>query len=77
MKATDGSLWIGTGGHGLGRLKDGKFSRYTTKDGLADDFIWALMGTEDGSLWIGTNHGLNRLKDGKFALYTYQGWAPQ
>jgi hypothetical protein len=31
----DGVLWIGTYDSGLGRFKDGKFTRYTTRDGLS------------------------------------------
>ena len=34
----DGSLWIGTYGGGLSRLKDGKFTVYTTADGLISDY---------------------------------------
>ena len=33
----DSSLWIGTYGGGLSRLKNGKFTIYTTKDGLIGD----------------------------------------
>ena len=35
----EGNLWIGTYGGGLSRLKDGNFTTYTQKDGLAGDFI--------------------------------------
>ena len=30
----DGVLWIGTYDGGLGRFKDGKFTRYTMREGL-------------------------------------------
>jgi signal transduction histidine kinase/CheY-like chemotaxis protein/ligand-binding sensor domain-containing protein len=67
----DGSLWIGTSGGGLCRLKDGKFSAGPTQDGLSYDFVQALYEGDDGSLWIGTaGHGLGRLKEGKFSRYT-------
>src|SRR5215467_5981909 len=66
----DGALWIGTAGGGISRYKNGKFTSYTTKEGLAHDRVGAIAGTKDGSLWIGTIGGLSRYKDGKFVTYT-------
>ena len=34
VEGNDSSLWIGTYGGGLTRLKDGKFTTYTTENGL-------------------------------------------
>ena len=51
----DGSLWIGTYGGGVSRLKDGKFTVYTTADGLVNNYVSSLLADEsDGSVWIGT-----------------------
>ena len=67
----EGSLWIGTEGGGLNRLKDGKFIAYTTREGLSNDMVWSICEDYEGNLWVGTNGGgLNRLKDGKFTAYT-------
>jgi PAS domain S-box-containing protein len=66
----DGSLWIGTYGGGLSRFKDGQFTIYTTKDGLANDFVATLSKDEEGSIWIGTDQGLSCFKDGRFTNYT-------
>ncbi|MEP7342768.1 MAG: two-component regulator propeller domain-containing protein, partial [Acidobacteriota bacterium] len=66
----DSSLWIGTFGGGLSRFKDGKFTVYTTKDGLANDFITSLCKDGEGSIWIGTHGGLSRFKNGLFTNYT-------
>ena len=43
----DGSLWIGTFGGGLSRFKDGRFTSFTTRDGLSDDEVSSLL--EDGT----------------------------
>jgi PAS domain S-box-containing protein len=68
--ARDSSLWIGTRGGGLIRLKAGKFHAYTSAQGLSNDFVKALYEDRQGNLWIGTNGGLNCRRDGKFTLYT-------
>jgi signal transduction histidine kinase/ligand-binding sensor domain-containing protein len=54
----DGSLWIGYAGAGLGWLKDGKYARITTAEGLRDDFASQLLADGRGGLWIVGNHGL-------------------
>lgn len=66
----EGNLWIGTRGEGLNRFKDGKFSTYTTNEGLSNNTVYALYEDRDENLWIGTSGGLNRLKEGDFTVYT-------
>ncbi|HEV2380445.1 MAG TPA: two-component regulator propeller domain-containing protein [Terriglobia bacterium] len=67
----DGELWIGTDENGLLCLRSGKFTRYTTNDGLSSNSIAALFLAADGTLWIGTHTGgLNHLQDGRFTHYT-------
>ena len=67
----DDSLWIGTYGGGLSRLKDGKFTVYTTADGLLSHYVSSLLSdSTDGSLWIGTEGGLSRYHNGRFYNYT-------
>ncbi len=66
----DGSLWVGTHGGGLIRLKDGEWTRYTSREGLLDDRLWELERGRDGGLWIGTSSGLARFLDGRWTSYT-------
>lgn len=54
---THGNLWIGTDGGGLTRLKNGKFTTYTTRDALSNNVILSLYEDRTGVLWIGTNGG--------------------
>ena len=54
----DGSLWVGTRREGLVRIKDGKITVLTTKDGLAANDTRALAATPDGNVWIGTAAGI-------------------
>ncbi len=55
-------LWLGTGGGGLNRfdLATQKFTHYTEKNGLPNNFIYAILADEQGRLWMSTNHGLSR-----------------
>ncbi|MCP5047564.1 MAG: response regulator [bacterium] len=67
----EGSLWIGTDGGGLNRLKNGKFDNFTKARGLSDDMVLTVYEGSGQSLWIGTySGGLNRFKDGKFTAFT-------
>ena len=64
----EGSLWIGTR-NGLNRYKDGKFTQYFAKDGLAGDFVFKTF-RDDNALWVCGNAGMTRYKDGKFTTIT-------
>ena len=54
-------LWIGTYGGGINRFKDGRFTRYTTKNGLFDDIAYQVLEDREGWLWITCNKGLMRV----------------
>ena len=55
-----GVLWVGTSG-GLARFQGGKWTSYTTANGLASDSVQYLVEDGRGDLWIGSNRGLMRL----------------
>lgn len=57
----DGTLWIGTLGGGLVRMKDGRFVHITTRQGLIDDVISQIVQDDFGGLWLGCNRGIMRL----------------
>lgn len=67
LEESDGTVWFGTTGGGLGCLKDGAVRQFRKQDGLANDYVTCLRRDEDGALWIGTAGGLNRLKEGRLA----------
>lgn len=66
----DSSLWIATYGGGVSRLKDGRFTVYTTRDGLINNFVRLVCKDNNGGIWIGTDEGLSHFKDGRFTNYT-------
>ncbi len=58
----DGTLWFGTNGGGVIRLKNGRFTAVTRAQGLSSDVVRAIWIAPDGRLWIGTEgRGLDRL----------------
>jgi ligand-binding sensor domain-containing protein/signal transduction histidine kinase len=56
-----GVLWAGTDGDGIYRIAAGRTTRWTTRDGLTNNFIRAIAQDHDRSMWIGTDSGLNHL----------------
>jgi len=67
----DGMIWCATsGGLYCLNIADGKFTRYTTLDGLADNYIRVIYSSSDGSKWVATRGGLSRFKDGSFTNYS-------
>jgi signal transduction histidine kinase/ligand-binding sensor domain-containing protein len=59
---SDGSLWIGYAGWGLGWLKDGRLTRISASQGLNDDYISQILDDNRGWLWLAGNHGIFQVK---------------
>jgi len=64
-----GRFWFGAG-NGLIKFEGGRYTRYTTADGLAGDDVKAILEDRAGRLWVGTWGGLSRFADGRFTSYT-------
>ena len=54
----DGTVWIGTYGGGLGRLRSGRVARLTVQHGLPDNSVSGIFDDGRGRMWILTNRGL-------------------
>lgn len=71
FRARDGSLWVGTDGRGIFRLKPGQAAaEYTTANGLVNNFVRAIVEGKNGDLWIATDEGVSRLSHGVFHNFT-------
>jgi signal transduction histidine kinase/ligand-binding sensor domain-containing protein len=64
-----GTLWLG-GNAGLHQWRDGRLTRFTSKEGLAFDHVKAMHEDASGALWIGGYGGVSRWKDGAFHSLT-------
>lgn len=62
--------WVATWS-GLSHFDGAAWKSYTTRDGLADDWVYAMAQDPDGTLWLGTEGGVSRMKDGRFVTYTH------
>jgi ligand-binding sensor domain-containing protein/signal transduction histidine kinase len=68
-------LWIGRQRGGLTYLNFAggslRTKTYTRKDGLAQDSVYAVYETQDGTVWAGTlNAGVSKLSRSSFTTYT-------
>ncbi len=65
-----GTIWAGCT-HSLLRYEEGRFKRYTVRDGLSSDTVVALAEDAAGVLYIGTDGGgLNSLSQGSFKCFS-------
>ena len=70
-----GELWIGRRRGGLTRLRFGGHSfiteTYTRADGLAQNSVYAVHETRDGTVWAGTlSGGVSQFRNRSFKTYT-------
>jgi len=57
----DNTLWIGTAGSGLDRYRNGRFTSYTSRQGLFSDEIFGIV-EDRGWLWMSSSHGIFRIR---------------
>ncbi|MDP3177071.1 MAG: triple tyrosine motif-containing protein, partial [Spirochaetaceae bacterium] len=62
----DGRYWVGTWYSGLDLFdpKTGRAEHITTRDGMPDNSIMAVIPDGQGSCWVSTNFGLARVEEG-------------
>src|SRR5271157_1954053 len=59
----DGSLWVGTAGHGLFRIRGTVVEHYGKAEGLSGDTVFALFQDREGMVWTGTTEGIDSFRD--------------
>jgi ligand-binding sensor domain-containing protein/signal transduction histidine kinase len=56
------NVWVGTRGGGLVLIRDGKTTRFTTRDGLVSNSIYMIVDDRAGQLWISSPVGVFSLR---------------
>ena len=69
LRASDGSLWVGTEGSGVFRLTSSTTEHYTTSSGLSNDFVRVMLEGRDGSMWVGTDGELNHIVNREITIF--------
>jgi ligand-binding sensor domain-containing protein/signal transduction histidine kinase len=62
----DGSLWIATDGGGVLHYQNSSFRSFGPNEGLANEFVGAVLEDRTGDVWAATNRGLYRGRAGRF-----------
>lgn len=75
ITGNSGALWVGRQRGGLTRLRLGErgvsAETYTRKDGLAQDSVYSIHQSRDGTVWVGTlSGGVSSFRDGEFRTFT-------
>jgi ligand-binding sensor domain-containing protein/signal transduction histidine kinase len=58
----DGVVWLGSRGGGLVRVKAGRVTRFTARDGLTSNSIYQIVDDRNGSLWMSSPAGVFSVK---------------
>ena len=66
------SLWLLLVTNALAQRPDASFEGFTTDQGLASDYITAILKDRRGFLWVGTSNGLNRFDGLTFKTFRHQ-----
>ena len=73
----EGSLWVGMYGGGLARLRNGAWTAWGQKDGIAGDFVVSLYEDREHALWIGTRSaGVTRRRGDEMTTFSSKDGLP-
>lgn len=66
VSKSDGKIWIGTYGGGLSVFdpKRESWTNYNIPNGMGDAFVYDVLETPEGDVWIATWSGANRIRGG-------------
>lgn len=62
--------WFGTWGAGLSRFDGKKWTNFTTRDGLAGNFVTDILADKDGTLYVTTDGGISLFSAGRWRTYS-------
>jgi signal transduction histidine kinase/streptogramin lyase len=59
----NGDLWIGYAGAGAGRLRNGQITRFSTEEGLPNDYVAQILTDNRGNVWFAGNQGIFQVRE--------------
>jgi signal transduction histidine kinase/ligand-binding sensor domain-containing protein len=62
----NGDLWIGYAGAGAGRLRNGQITRFSTEQGLPNDYVAQILTDDRGNVWFAGNQGIFQVREHDF-----------
>ncbi len=68
LEDSEGSFWVATEGDGVWQFINGKFTAFSTADGMVGDVAFSLTQDALGTVWVSTERGLSRFQDNVFNL---------
>lgn len=76
METKNGELWLATYGGGICRFdpESEKFYTVKEKNGLSNNFTYAILEDKNENLWISTNYGITKYnrKNNSFKIFTVE-----
>jgi signal transduction histidine kinase len=70
-QSKDGALWVATQGGGVGRMAAGRWTWFTTRDGVPSDEISSLLVDRSGHIWVTpTTGGVARFDGRRWQAFT-------
>jgi ligand-binding sensor domain-containing protein len=64
--AANGDLWIGYASAGVGRLRNGIITRFSTDQGLPNDYVAQILTDDRDSVWFAGNQGIFQVRQRDF-----------
>lgn len=63
---TNGDVWIGYAGSGVGRFRDGQLLQFDRNQGLPNNYVSQILADDRGRLWFAGNQGIFQVRESDF-----------
>ena len=68
LEDAEGSFWVATEGSGVWQFINGKFTAFSTAEGLINNVAFSFAQDAQNAVWVSTERGLSRFQDNTFNL---------
>jgi signal transduction histidine kinase/ligand-binding sensor domain-containing protein/CheY-like chemotaxis protein len=71
----DSTIWVGSDGGGIFRIKSDSISVLTTEDGLLSNYCYSVVSDQNHDIWVGHRGGLSKIRTKDYFIRPIQQYA--
>ena len=70
-ESNDGKIWAGTAGNGIFLIVKDSVYRYTSENGLLNNYCYSILSDSDNKIWVGHERGFSKIDANTGVIKTF------